>query len=161
MEIFSDMFLFMNVFTVVSILILTQNRPDLYTSLSFVLCLCGISLDYFSCWRRIFRYVWDDDVVSSDVGDKSTNSRWHWRIQDSQKGRHQPQGWWRQPNTLANFARKLLGSVTEDVASPEVGNKQTNNRRCGQLLKPAWVIYSLVVGLKLLAQVAQKRRKVW
>ena len=54
MEIFSDMFLFMNVFTIASILILIQNRPDLYTSLSFVLCLFSIVLDYFSCWRRMF-----------------------------------------------------------------------------------------------------------
>ena len=66
-EVLSDMFLFANLFTLVSLLILILNRPQLYALLSLVLCLFGLALDYVGIWRRIFRYVWDDDVVSPDV----------------------------------------------------------------------------------------------
>ena len=75
MQVLRDIFLFTNIFTLVSLLVLILNRPGLYAFGSLVLCLCGISLDFVSCWRRLFRYVWNDDVVSVDVSNERTNSR--------------------------------------------------------------------------------------
>ena len=179
MEVFSDMFLFMNMFTIASLLILIQNRPELYAFLSFVLCLCGVLLDYFSCCRQIFRYVWDDDVTSPDVSNERPNSRCEWQIQDSPDEGRQSQRSEPHPNLLTNFPRKLHeykenwtsrderaspashGFSPDDIASPEVGNEHTNSRRSRQFLKPIGVIYSLIVGLQLLAHVAQNSREEW
>ena len=76
-KVLRDIFLFTTTFTVVSLLVLILNRPGLYALMSLVLCLCGISLDFVSCWRKIFRYVWNDydNVTSVDVGSDGTNNR--------------------------------------------------------------------------------------